>query len=285
MGHGREGRRAARARRGRLPRDRLEGTVHARAVAHALTRPEARPPAPRGQLLPAERARQVPQLPARPLGTGLQERPVLLLRLPVADEARPRSLRRPTPQRMALRAPRRRPAPRQRPHRLQHPRPRPPRRRGAGRYRPRAGQEAGDDRVRARRHAPPPRPPLPPHGDDRAGHQRRAPARARPQGTARAAGAGRIGGAGRALAAARGPRRRGDHRRLRRGHERVPRGKRTHGVEGLPPLVREGDRRRPRPSHDPLHDPHARGQSAARRRGRGGGPRRAGAVYRQVWWA
>ena len=121
VGRGREGRRAAGAHRGRLHGDRLEGALHGRAVADALPRAEARPPAPRRQHLPAERARQVPELPPRPLRAGLQERQVLLLRLPVAHEARPGRLRCPEAQRAALRAPRRRPAPRQRPHRVQHP--------------------------------------------------------------------------------------------------------------------------------------------------------------------
>ncbi len=111
------------------------GVALLRAVAHALTRPCARPPAPRRQLVPALGAPQVRELPARPHRAGLQEREVLLLRLPVAPEARPGRLRRPPPQRAPLRAGRRRPAPRERPHRVQHPRPRAPRRRGDGRCR------------------------------------------------------------------------------------------------------------------------------------------------------
>ena len=257
VGRGREGRRPAGARRGRLPRDRLEGVVRPRAVAAALTRAKARPPAPRGQLLPPERSGQVPQLSTRPLRAGLQERQILLLRLPVADEARPGSLRRPEAQRAPLRAPRRRPAPRQRPHSVQHPRPRASRRRGTRRGRERAEQPARDDRGRTGRCAPPARPSLPPHGDDGAGHQRCAAARARAQGAPRAPGAGGLGGAGRALGAARGPRRRGHDHGLRRGDERVPRHERTDGVEGLHQLLREGDRRRPRTGHDPLHDPDA----------------------------
>ena len=39
----------------------------------------------------------------------------------------------------------------------------------------------------------------------------------------------------------------------------------------------------PGAAHDPLHDPDAGGQSPARRRGRGGGRRRPGTAYRQVW--
>ena len=52
-----------------------------------------------------------------------------------------------------------------------------------------------------------------------------------------------------------------DDHRLRPGDERVPGHERTDRVEGLHPLLRQGDRRRPRRGHDPLHDPHARGQS------------------------
>ena len=59
-------------------------------------------PAPRRQLLPAERARALQKLPPRPLRAGLQERAVLLLRLPVPAQARPRRLRRAPAQRAPL---------------------------------------------------------------------------------------------------------------------------------------------------------------------------------------
>ena len=76
-------------------------------------------------------------------------------------------------------------------------------------------------------------------------------------------------GAGRALGAPRGPRRRGDDHGLRGGDAGVPRDERADRIEGLPTLVREGDRRRPGRRHDPLHDPDARGQPPAGRQGRG----------------
>ena len=78
--------------------------------------------------------------------TGRQERPVLLLRLPVDNEARQGRLRAPQAQRPALRGARHRQDSLQRPHRWQHPRPGEGRRRADGRRGPRAAQEAGDHR-------------------------------------------------------------------------------------------------------------------------------------------
>ena len=58
--------------------------------------------------------------------------------------------------------------------------------------------------------------------------------------------------------------RRGDHRGLREGDERVPDGERTDRDAGLHPVIREGDRRGPRQSHHPLHHSNAGGQSDKR---------------------
>ena len=74
-----------------------------RQQADALPRTQDQP-SPKGwELLPTQRTGQVQDLQQGALGPGLQERPVLLLRLPVAHEARQRRLRNPQAQRPPLR--------------------------------------------------------------------------------------------------------------------------------------------------------------------------------------
>ncbi len=153
---------------------------------------------------------------------GLQERQVLLLRLPVPDEARQRGLRRPQAQCPPLRRVGRRQDSLQHPHRVQHPRAGEAGGRGDGRHRQGAAPAAGDHRVGTCGREAQAGTALRPGGDHRPGHRRFQAPYPRPPGAAGEAGSVCGGGQGDAVPAAGGPRRRGDHHRLRPGHERVP---------------------------------------------------------------
>ena len=108
----------------------------------ALPRTQGQPPPKGGKLLPAQRTGQVQDLQQGALRPGLQERPVLLLRLPVDHEARQRRLRFPQAQRPELRGAGRGEDSLQHPHREQHPRPGEGGGRGDGWRGQRAAQEA-----------------------------------------------------------------------------------------------------------------------------------------------
>ena len=60
---------------------------------------------------------------------------------------------------------------------------------------------------------------------------------------------------------------------------------RADRAEGVYRVIREGDRGQARQRRGALLHSHARGQPDSRKGRRGGGPSRAGTVYRQVRWA
>ena len=125
---------------------RHQGSVPPRRQAVALPRPQAHSPPPGGQHLPAQWAGQVPQVQACPQRPGREERPVLLLRLPVPDQAGQRGLRFPQAQRPPLRGIGGGKDSLQHPHRGQHHRAGQGGGRGDGRRCRRAAQAAGDHR-------------------------------------------------------------------------------------------------------------------------------------------
>ena len=99
-----------------VSRHHLQSQVPAGQQADALPRTEDRTPPQSRKHLPAQRAGQVPQVQQGAQRPGRQERPVLLLRLPVDHEARQGRLRDPQAQRPALRGARHRQDSLQRPH-------------------------------------------------------------------------------------------------------------------------------------------------------------------------
>ena len=78
---------------------------------------------------------------------------------------------------------------------------------------------------------------------------------------------------------------RGHHRRLRRGHERLPDDQRNHRIEGLHQVLRQGDRGQARKSNGLLHPTHAPGQPDRGRRRRRGGSPRPSSQFSTRWWA
>ena len=69
----------------------------------------------------------------------------------------------------------------------------------------------------------------------------------------------RRGGAGNSVEAESDAGQDGDDHGLRSGHERVPEDQRANRVEGVHPVVRQGDRGQARQGHDSLLDPDAGG--------------------------
>ena len=174
-----------------LPRHRVQDPVPQGQPADALPRPEEGPPPPGGKLLPAERAGQVPQVWAGVVRPGLQERPVLLLRLPVVDEAGQRGLRRPPAERPPLRGDGRGEDSHQHPHRGQHPGAGQAGGRGDGRGSQGPEDEAGDRGGGTGRRAAALGAALQPGGDHGHGHQRFQAPHQGPPGAARAVGSHR----------------------------------------------------------------------------------------------
>ena len=127
-----------------VSRHRLQGPVPPRREASELKGAQVQPPPKSRKLLPAQRPGQVQDVQHAAHRPVRQERPVLLLRLPVEHQARQRSLQDSPAQRPPLRGAGRRQDSRQHPHRGQHPRPGEGGGRGDGRRGPRAAQDASD---------------------------------------------------------------------------------------------------------------------------------------------
>ena len=127
-----------------VSRHRHQGPVPPCREAFELPRAQVQPPPKSRELLPAQRAGQVQGVQHAAHRPVRQERPVLLLRLPVEYQARQRSLQDSQAQRTQLRGAGRRQDSRQHPHRGQHPRPGEGGGRGDGRSGPRAAQDASD---------------------------------------------------------------------------------------------------------------------------------------------
>ena len=123
LGHERQGQGRPGARREGVPQHRLQGPIPPRETADALKGAQEDSPPPRREHLPAQRSGQVQGVRPGVQRAGGQERPVLLLRLPVHHEARQGSLRFAQDQRPAIRGDDSRQHSLQHPHRRQHPRP------------------------------------------------------------------------------------------------------------------------------------------------------------------
>ena len=266
------------------PGDREPSGVRAGAGTAQVPRAEDRPPPARLQPLPAERPRQVRELRQGAHRRGGEERQVHLLRLPVPHQDREGGLRHPSAQREALRGDDHRAAPRPRPHRVQHPRPRAHARRGDGRGGPRAAPEAGEPRGGAGRRAPADEPRLADRREHRPRHGRRLrPHQGAPRAPATPRGRRRRG-ARDARRAARAARQRGDRRGLRRGDERVPADERDHRDAVVRALLRQGHPGGARAGHDPLHDPNPARQPHRGWRRRRRGPVGPSYEYGTCWW-
>ena len=130
---------AARARRGRTPRHRLQAGLPEGQEIARVPRPEEGEPPPRLQPLPPERHRQVRDLRQGHDRSRGQERQVHLLHLPLPAQAGQGNLQDPQAQRQELREAHRQRDQGERAHRVQHPRPGEAAGRGDGRGGPRPG--------------------------------------------------------------------------------------------------------------------------------------------------
>ena len=141
-----QGRSAARARRGRTPRHRLQAGVPAHRQDDGVPRPEEGKPPPHLQPLPAQRPGQVRDLWQGHDRSRGQERQVLLLRVPLPTQAWQWHLQDPQAQRQDLREAHRQRDQGERAHRVQHPRPGEAAGRGDGWRGPGAAAEASEHR-------------------------------------------------------------------------------------------------------------------------------------------
>ena len=146
LGHRRQGQGRAGTGGEGVPSHRLQDQVPASELADADPCSQGQTPPQGGKHLSSQRAGQVQGVQQGAQRPGRQERPVLLLRLPVDHETRQGSLQHSEAQRPPVRGVGRRQDSLQRPHRLQHPGPLEGGGRADGQREPRAAREAGDHR-------------------------------------------------------------------------------------------------------------------------------------------